>query len=34
MPIHNAMAELSFGSRIEVSRWRSEYALMLAEVAR
>jgi hypothetical protein len=34
MPIHVAIEELSFGSRIELHRWQGEYKRMLAEVAR
>ncbi len=34
MPIHKAVTELSFGSRIELLRWQGEYKLMLAEVIR
>lgn len=34
MPIHKAIAELSFGSRIELLRWQGECRLMLAEVVR
>ena len=32
MPIHTALVELSFGSRIELSRWQREYRAMFAEV--
>ncbi len=34
MPIHKAVTELSFGSRIELLRWQGEYKMMLAEVVR
>jgi CobQ/CobB/MinD/ParA nucleotide binding domain len=34
MPIHTALAQLSFGSRIELSRWQRECRAMLAEVLR
>jgi hypothetical protein len=34
MPIHVALEELSFGSRIEVHRWQAEYRRMLSEVTR
>jgi hypothetical protein len=34
MPIHAALTELSFGCRIELSRWQREYKAMLAQVVR
>ncbi len=34
LPIHKAVAELSFGSRIELQRWQGEYKMMLAEIVR
>ena len=34
LPIHKAIEELSFGSRIELLRWQGEYKMMLAEVIR
>jgi hypothetical protein len=34
MPIHTALGELSFGCRIELSRWQREYKAMLAEAIR
>ena len=32
MPIHLALTSLSFGSRIELSRWRGEYHQMITEI--
>lgn len=34
IPIHVALEELSFGSRIELHRWQADYKRMLAEVVR
>ena len=34
LPIHVAVVELSFGSRIELARWRAEYGQMFAEIVR